>query len=284
MAGSYADVPGYRFAYDLDGTTAIKYPIGGGAPSTILSGDLAMMNQDQLSPGTWGAYNPGDHQVVTWLFPEIRNISGYFMSVRSGYTPYVGRIMQTSADTTSGIDGTWTTVANPYQFINSDSVSLSPSYRSSIQTVNFAAIKALRFNVHQHVAGLHLYGTIATTESPDRLRIVDTSNNDIAAQLDFGNIPQRASSTKQFKIINNSATLTANNITVSLNVISNASPSLIGQYQVSTDNVAFANAVNIGSLAPGASTGTMYVRDSVANNAQLSTWAARIIAHPTSWS
>ncbi|MCA9301597.1 hypothetical protein KC974_03510, partial [Candidatus Saccharibacteria bacterium] len=103
-------------------------------------------------------------------------------------------------------------------------------------------------------------------------------------QLDFGNIPQRSNSTKQFKVVNNSSTQTATNITVSLDAPADASPSLIGQLQVSTDNIAYANAVNIGNLAPGASSGTLYIKDTIANNAQLSVWSARIIAHAVSWS
>ncbi|HPR10646.1 MAG TPA: hypothetical protein PLJ04_03630 [Candidatus Saccharibacteria bacterium] len=283
MAGSYPDVPGYRFAYDVDGTTVVKYGISGGAISTLSNGDMATLNHDQSNPGWWD-YLAGDHQYIVHIFPEVRTITGYTISVRAGYMPSGGRIMETSTDTTNGQDGTWSVVANPYICIDGEFNPLSPLYRTSIQSVSFSNIKAIRFRVHGGMFAVHYYGSIATTESPGRLRVVDLSNNDIVAQLDFGNIAQRANSTKQFKVINNSSTLTANNITVSLNTISDASPTLIGQFQVSTDNIAFANAVNIGSLAPSASSGTLYVRDNIANNAQLGPWTTRIIAHPVSWS
>ncbi len=102
--------------------------------------------------------------------------------------------------------------------------------------------------------------------------------------MDFGNMPQRSSATRQFKVTNNSSSKTANSVTVSLSPNRVASPALVGQFEVSTDNIAFANAVNIGSLAPGVSSGTMYLRMKVASNAQLSAWSARIIAHAASWS
>ncbi|MCB9822071.1 hypothetical protein H6801_01740 [Candidatus Nomurabacteria bacterium] len=53
MAGSYPDVPGYRFAYDVDGTTVVKYGISGGAISTLSNGDMATLNHDQSNPGWW---------------------------------------------------------------------------------------------------------------------------------------------------------------------------------------------------------------------------------------
>jgi len=284
MAGSYPDVPGYRFAYDVDGTVVIRYPIGGGAPSQLTTGNLAQINRDQADPGVWTAYNPGDHMKMVWIFPEIRTVLGYFFSVRQVYMPVGGRLLETSANTTDGIDGNWTTVASPYQLNDCETYGVGPYYRSGLQSVNYANVKAVRFGVHQHVSAFHLYGSIAPTESVNRLRVLDVGGSDIAAQLDFGNLQQTAISTKQFKIANNSASLSANNITVSMNTVSDASPTLIGQYQVSTDNISFANAVNIGTLAPGAESSTLYVRMNPASNAQLGPWAARLIAHPTSWS
>lgn len=280
MAGSYSDVPGYRFAYDIDGTTGIRVNLGGGSPITLSGDDLTRMNRN--AGDIYGGLYPGSNQWITLIFPEIRTIKGYFLSVRY-YNPSVGRIISTSLDTTSGVDGTWSELVNPYTYSVIDNSNVAPFYRSNVQTTANTSAKAIRFSVDDYIGAFHVFGSIATTESPDRLRVVDTSNNDISAQLDFGNIPQRASVTKQFKVINNSATKTATDITVSLSTISDASPTIIGQFEVSTDNIGFANAVNIGDLAPGASSGTLYIRDSVASNAQLSVWSARIIAHPTGW-
>jgi hypothetical protein len=294
MAGSFSDVPGYRFAYDVDGTIGVIYSYSGGVIASVSSADLSKANQEQASANNVSnsvrvdtrLYVPGggDNNYVALVFPELRDIAGYFLSVPS-VAPTGGKIIQTSSDTTNGQDGTWTTVANPHGGINGNSIALSPAYRTEIKTVEWTSVRAIRFTVTNVFWACHLYGTISTSLSTERLRVTDISDNDIVAQLDMGNIPQRTSATKQLKISNLSATQTANNITVSINtqVNSDSSPSLIGQYQLSTDNIAFANAVNIGNLAPGAST-NIYMKASIAANAQLGPWAARIIAHPVSWS
>lgn len=282
MAGSYPDVPGYRFVYDLDGTIVTKHLIAGSMPVALSSGEISLIHRSQANFGA-PAFTPADNSYVTFLFPETRTILGYVLA-SSPNTPSGGRVAQTSVDTTDGIDGTWVTQANPYGYINSSTTGFTTTSRLNINSVNWSEVKAVRFAVQSWVIAIHLYGSIATTESSDRLRIVDLANTDIAAQLDFGNLAQRASATRQFKVVNNSSTLAAHNITVSLDAPTDASPSLVGQYQISTDNVGFANAVNIGNLAPTAESGTLYVRPNPASNAQLGPWTARIIAHPTSWS
>jgi len=290
MAGSYPDVPGYRFAYDVDGTIGVVSPIAGGVANTISSTDLAKMNQNSsIADGSTMRFDSrsyasgGGNNYVALLFPEVRTITGY-MLVTYASIPNGGRVIQTSQDTSNGVDGTWTTQDASYPLLHGGATQVSPIYRSDINHVTWSNVIAVRWAMFHVGWAFHFYGSIATTESPDRLRIIDLSSNDIASQLDFGNLKQRATSTRQFKVKNNSPTLTANSITVSLNVPSDANPSILGQYQISTDNVAFANAINIGTLAPGAESGILYVRMNPANNAQLGPWAARIIAHPTSWS
>lgn len=294
MAGSYPDVPGYRFVYDDDGTIGVLHQIAGGPIVAINDTDMKRLNQDQapVAPGGGSAWRfdsrpylgGASNNYICFIFPEPRDITGYFFSTWSN-APAGGRLVQTSSDTTNGQDGTWTTQANPYVYINSESLPLAPYTRTNIQAVSWDNVRAVRVAIHHVTVAFHFYGTIATSESPDRLRIVDLSDDDITAQLDLGNITQRSSVTRQFKVINNSTTQTASNITVSLdtNMNSDATPSIIGQCQISTDNIAFANAVNIGSLAPGTSSGPMYIRMNAAANAQLGPWSAKIIARAVSW-
>lgn len=278
MAGTYPDVPGYRFAYDKDGTTMVTYSQAGtGLITTRTATDMQRANQNQS-----GANFTSGNSWLALIFPEVRTVLGYYININHDLGP--GRILQSSTDTTNGQDGTWSTIANPFIFDNGDSIDVSPGYRSNIQPINAPNIIALRMGLGYSIRAFHLYGSIATTESPDRLRIVDLSGDDIAAQFDFGDIRQRNNVTKQFKVINNSATKTANNITVTLDTNPDASPTLIGQYQLSTDNTAFANAINIGTLAPGASSGALYVRDTISATAQLGPWAVRLIASANTWS
>jgi len=303
MAGSYPDVPGYRFAYDVDGTVGAVTSISGGTVTNITTTDMQKMNQNTSIPADSGSRFDSRNYVggagsnyIILLFPEVRSINGYMFLTHWQNNPSGGRVIQTSTDTTNGSDGAWTTQVASYPQLNGDAIGTSPLYRTAINSVSWNNIKAVRWAITHVGWAFHIYGFIPPSESPNRLRIVDMSTTssmsdgitptgeDMAAQLDFGNIAQRASSTKQFKVINNSTVQTANNITVSLNVPSNANPSLIGQYQISTDNIAFANAINIGALAPSTESGTLYVRMNPASNAQLGPWSARLIAHPTSWS
>ncbi len=282
MAGTYPDVPGYRFVYDADGTIVVYHNITNGTNVTQSAATLQSINNEDPSTSLYGSGIQPGHLV--FLFPELRDVSGILINTAA--VPITA--VQWSNNTTTGLDGTWDTVAGVTPISNAGSRIL---LRTSINSVSLSAVSALRLNNNNSGAGgssrlcnVHFYGAITGSESPDRLRIVDLSDDDIAAQFDFGDIPQRSNVTKQFKVTNNSSTQTANNITVELSTLSNASPSLIGQFQVSTDNIAFANAINIGNLAPGASSGTLYVRDTVASNAQLSVWTARITASAVSWS
>lgn len=281
MAGSYPDVPGYRFAYDQDGTVVVDHNFMTSTVTTLTSTNLNTLNNEDPTQQYGVAYVTNNTGTVAYLFPEQRSITGVLLNCL-----WVAHTVEWSNNTTNGADGTWTNVVG----VTRQNTASHLNLRTGISTINVVNVTALRFNYsggninQRFIRNIHLYGSIATAESPDRLRIVDLGDDDIAAQLDFGNLAQRASSTRQFKVKNNSTTLDANNITVSLDAPTNASPSLIGQYQVSTDNVAFANAVNIGTLAPGAESGTMYVRLNPASNAQLGPWTARIIANAVSWS
>ncbi len=282
MAGTYPDVPGYRFAYDKDGTNITWYNLNNGTNGAISASDLTKINSDQLT----SYVNPGFGSPYTFiiLFPEPRDLIGILINTNAG--TFNTGTLDWSNDTTTGLDGTWTTIGNMADI--GVGTTLKPDLRT-IYPLSVTSVTAIRFNNIYKYAGsnfrnIHIYGSISVTNSPDRLRIVDLSGNDIAAQLDFGDIKQRNNVTKQFQVVNNSSTLTANNITVTLDVPTDASPTLVGQYQLSTDNTAYANAINIGTLAPGASSGTLYVRDTVAATAQLSVWSLRLIATANTWS
>lgn len=290
MAGSYPDVPGYKFAYDVDGTVVVCHNVWNGTNFNFSSGQLRDFN-NEWTHIKYSNNNSNHFGYIAFLFPEQRSLAGMFINMQK-----MG-VVEYSTDSTTGLDGTWSTVTGPVLYNTADKIQA----RVNISSAVVASMTSVRIQYNGgsgnlDIRNIHLYGSTTPTASPNRLRVVDMTNTsttsdgvtttgeDMAAQLDFGNIPQRSNSTKQFKVVNNSSTQTATNITVSLDAPTDASPSLIGQLQVSTDNIAYANAVNIGNLAPGASSGTLYIKNTIANNAQLSVWSARIIAHAVSWS
>jgi hypothetical protein len=129
---------------------------------------------------------------------------------------------------------------------------------------------------------LHLYGSRPTT-SVDRLAFWHPTTDQAigTADLDFGDIAQGTSVTKQFRIKNISGTLTANSITLQ---VSDLLPEYTGTgLQVSTDNVTYQNSVNIGNLASGIISPTLYVRRTVPGAETTTQRQARLLAHAASW-
>jgi hypothetical protein len=279
MAGSYPDVPGYRFAYDVDGSLVTS-----NEGVTLATASVRALNSESNTTNITGTD-------IVMIFPENRDISGIYVRRNSGTTAVATGVFW-SDDTVSGVDGTWHSYGN----ILSSTTHLKEGTRTDIRPVEITNAKALRLSINTWLHRIHLYGSISTEQSPDRLRVIDLTNDsttsdgstatgsDISSQLDFGNVLQSGSITRQFKVLNNSTAKTASDITVGLNTISDAAPSIIGQYQVSSDNTAYANSINIGNLGPGEESQVLYIRMNVLSNAQLSTWNARIVAHAVSWS
>ncbi len=282
MAGSYPDAPAPRMAWDDDGST-FAFVEDTGVITSLSSAQAKTVNDE------FGSFD-GNSSIFTAdsrsgyyaiIFPELRDITHYYLSFNNAGD---ATVFQKSANTTNGFDGTWTNITAT---ATSNSSGTSPGYRNSILTSSNTGVKGLRLRRtgpgNRQLYSMHIFGTIPAANSPDRLIVTDTSGSQIAAQLDFGDTARGTNQTKQFKVTNNSSTLTATSITISLQANTDASPTLIGQYQLSTDNSTFANSINIGSLAPSASSAALYIKDTVALNATLGLWAARIQASAASW-
>jgi hypothetical protein len=281
MAGNYPDVPGPRLAYDRDGS--IGFVINNANIVTELSSyELQALNDEDND----GAYIPYGGGYLGIIFPELRDIVGYFIAGGN----VLGEI-QTSPDTTTGLDGTWTTVVpTPVQYNP-----VSPNYRTNIAAVTWSGIKAIRWaggewNHDAIYYAAHFYGSIVSGETPDRLRLwhptLDQPLDDQAvspdgAYFDWGNAPQNTSQDRDFRVKNNSASLTANTIVISTEALT---PATIPETRiVSKDGVTFGATATITSLAPGAISAVCTLRRDTPSNATLSIWAARIVAQAASW-
>lgn len=277
MAGYYPDVPANRWAYHLDGTTVL---LKDGANSlTNITASAANINDEDQGGGV---YVTGKNSII-FMFPEMRNLQAYFASVynnASAITPYA---LEISSDTTNGLDGVWSTVVNPWSLVNGSTI---PQYRQSINGVSATNVKAARFNfstaTYTHeIRSLHLYGTIPVTETPDRLIFWEPVNENPTpgAWFDWGDSPVGTAQTKQFRIKNNSSTLTANSIDLTSGA---ATYSMAVEF--SSDNVSFASSINIGSLGPSATSSVLYVRRTVPTTEPLRVQAIRMNAVAASWS
>lgn len=277
MAGFYPDVPANRFAYHLDGTTVLLRD--GSNNLYNMTSSAANINDEDFATG----YNvdSGKNGII-FMFPELRNVQGYLFSQSTNSSWLSSLTLESSTDTTSGIDGTWTMVANPFQMLTN---TLVPQYRQSINAISANLVKALRFNFTEgsgtnEIRGLHLYGSIPVTENPDRLIFWEPVNNNETPgpYFDWGDIPLSTAATKQFRIKNNSATLTANSIAVSAGPLTYTMA-----LQFSTDNVSFSSSINIGNLVPGATSSILYVKRTVPGGESLRVQAIVLSAVASSW-
>lgn len=280
MAGNYPDVPAPRMAFDRDGSTGARVS----SSNAIVA--LTQTELQQINNETNGEISNSDVGArYAIIFPQLRDVAGYF--IYSGLTTFFKDI-STSVNTTNGLDGTWVIQsANPTAITNS-----SPGYRSNIQTVTWAGVKAVRFRTVDTGWnwGMHLYGTITAGQTPDRLRAwhptldepLDDNTSADGAHFDWGDIQRNTTSDKTFRIKNNSATLTANSIAINQEALTDTTPTVASQFTFS-DGGAFASSINIGSLAPGAISPVITKRYTRPSNATLSLWTSRTLVIPGSW-
>lgn len=250
MAGSYPDAFGRRMAWDVDGTVAFWMPDNGLAQE-LSSGQMAAINDEEGGTDTVVG-GGGIFGYYVHIFPELRDIKGYFIAGAAngdgGFST-----LETSVDTTNGVDGTWV-----QQVVNiTDSVTVRPDYRNAVDQVSAVGIKGIRVyknsltGFDDRIQAIHIYGNIASGQTPDRIQFLDTLNLDavFTKVLDFGDVPRGQTQTRTFKIKNNSATLTVNTINVTAeDLYLNAGD----WFTFGDDNIVYAATFAVGNLGPGA--------------------------------
>ena len=285
MAGSFPDPPGSRLAYDRDGTLGYarwgtEDPAVLGTPLT--QAELAQMNDE--APATGPSLASTRHAVYVLIFPSLRDISHIHAAIE--HNSYVNFFW--SPDTTNGVDGTWNPVAV---------TTLQASTRTQMRT-QFTATpailgaKGLRYIIQggalqsARTYALHLYGK--PTILGDRLEFWHPTLNqplrDTPAALDWGNRPRGTIETKQVRVRNCSSTLTANGVVVGMEVLTDASPSLLSQHQFSYNGGAFGATAALGSLAPETISEIVTIRQDLLATAATSLWDQRIVADASGWS
>lgn len=293
MAGSYADAPGFKMPYDVDGSAG--FASTGGTPSAMTGTELANFNDETASNGAGGALN-GIFIYQGIIFPQLRDIYGF--GFHQGMTNSAITTVQTSTDTTTGMDGTWTTRVSNYPQASEFSAG-APAFRTTYRgtggvaeaSLPYLGVKAIRFvgngnnnNGNNVASDLHLYGNIASGQSLDRLRLWHaTLDQEIAAGgLDYGDFGRGGSIDRTFRVKNNSSSLTANSILLSLTALTDTSPTVLGQMSISQGG-SFASTQNIGNLAPSAISAVCTLRIASTSSTILGPWRQRLIATAGSW-
>lgn len=297
MAGVYADIPGTRFALDQDGTV-VKWR-NFSTLSAWTDVTASVLETQKVTTATYleaAVANSAQWGQVVFAFPEARSISGIYhhLAFSHGTQNYDNVAYEYSTDTTDGTDGSWSSFSATFSNLtlhDAPNEVSKPYYRSDIATLSLSNVTGIRVRWmysgwggagNHRMFVFHLYGT-RPTAGVDRLAFWHPSSDQIidAAALDFGDIAQGTSVTRQFRIKNLSGSLTANDITVQ---VSDLLPEYSGTgLQVSTDNVTYQNSVNIGNLAAGVISATLYVRRTVPGAESQTQRHARLLANAASW-
>lgn len=224
---------------------------------------------------------------VAFVFPEMRNLDGYFIEAIQTGGSFVIEAVETSSDTVDGAGGTWSPVAANW----TEAGALSPTWRSGIVTLSATGIKAIRFRYNWNTGSsgrqidwkaIHLYGSVVTGENPNRLRAWHpTLDEEVsAAYFDFADIAQGTQQTKQFRLKNNNSTQTAQGVTLSQDNVDGGGMAL----QFSADGTTFTSPLTVGDIAPNVTTGVLHVRRSVGAAETVQLRASLIKAVASSWS
>lgn len=284
MAGSWPDLPNPRIEFDRDGTRV--YTIVGTTVTEVTGTPLTQMN-DESSGSQW---RPSvNNWMVMFVFPELRDITHLFIDCWSaGQTSKV----EWSNDSTTGLDGTWTTAAAAFTV---DGANLTEQrYRTDITAIaGLTGVKMVRFSgAGWALNSLHMYGVASAGQNLNRLRFwhptLDQPLSQTPALLDWGNVAQGTSDVRQFRVKNDSPSLTAGGVTVFMQALTEASPTQVSQHTLSSDNVNFVASaspgLSLGTLAAQAISGVLYLKRTTLSSAQLSLWRQRLVAAASTWS
>lgn len=275
MAGLYQDAPSRRMAPDVDGTVGVQGLIGG-AMSDISAANMAIVN-DESNNGWLVSVTGSGARYFVWLFPELRELDGIFYAYMSGAARSTPTLVESAANTTNGIDGTWTSrIANI-----TDYGTTYDKFRDNITSLAVPTEKGIRVTMTTGAGGLgiqscHLYGIISAGETPDRILFLDPDNADatFTKPLDYGEVPRGQTTTGTFKVKNNSATKTINTIQVTAeDLYLNAG----GWYTFGDDAVNYQATFAVGNLGPGA-TKLVYLKQVIPNAETLGLQTGRIKA------
>lgn len=293
MAGQYPDVPAPRIAYDIDGTLCIHYDVGAYLPTIMtLSQKTNLNDENDNTPGFFGD-DIGGGKGFAFVFPTLTTINGYISA--AGTERALNQQMMYSADTTNGIDGTWTLISGGHVALPTN----SPFYRTSITTLATPVVaKAIRFHYFStysfdryNVAGIHLYGT--PTVNNDLEFWHPTLDQALAgAYFDFGDVAQGTSTIKEFRLKNFSV-FNAGNVKVSTNILSETTPTIASQHQFSLNGTNWFSYIDLPETSniaiksvndsPDNISPIIYFRRNNLSNATLGLYTGRIVANVGEW-
>ena len=287
MAGNYPNVPSWRIPYDRDGTIGM---LSGNNVTFVEQSDAWINNLNSESMDQSVYMNTGTSHGSGWLaliFPRLMDIDGWMIAETDDNNISFVREVLWSPDTTNGADGTWVSAGDPAEATRS-----LVAMRTQIDGASLSGVRALKFayyltyNQWGYIYNIHLYGEPTPGEDTNKLEIVPTTSESRVgpAYFDFGDVPRLSENNKQFRVKNLSATQTANDIIVALDVPTDATPSFDAMHTFQYGSSGYLPQINIGTLLPGEVSPTIDIRQLIDSNAKLGLQWARITASATTWS
>lgn len=256
-----------------------------------MASDIRRLNsEDSAAPGYALPGNTYPGYQLIFVFPDVRVLGGYWAGV--GYAgasiPAAALLtnVEISANTTTGVDGLWTSVTTSVDKTNTS----SPFWRSHITSLPSLPANAIRFtfayDVNMRYPRIHLYGVSQPGQLSNRLLAWHPTIDQRmpAAALDWGDVPRGSSEDRTFRVKNTSSLLTAITPSVSIDALNLQSPSVAGMYLVSSDGAAFASTLTLPTMAPGAISRVLTVRRSTPGTATLGLAGARLVLAAADWS
>lgn len=304
MANSYQDMPNRRIPWDGNGSVVLgDFQGEGGAGSLKVRGVLPAtatitehtqaeredVNSD--SDGTLiGGATPAaktSFLIQYILFPEKHDIDGYYWNLAYGSDdPH--QMLSTSGDTTSGPDGTWSALGT--EIVTGGGTTVNSDYRKNIQPAVASDVVGVlmqsgfypgvfgSFLAHRAV---HLYGAIASGETPDRLLFLnyEASDAEFVKPLDYGNVGRGQEIITRMTIKNNSSTLDANTVQITCEDL------YLGDtmFTYSTDGINDQATKALGTIDAG-ETATVYVHMNIPDAQPVDLFDVRSSLTVASWS
>lgn len=290
MAGNYPDVPAPRLAYHLDGSIAFRTNFSFTTePTQFTSQQIGQLNDEStniVSGQTLSQTSAG----FGLIFPELRDIAGIALSQRQtfGGGGATRGALQWSPDTTTGLDGTWHTIINPWP----ETPNSKAGYREGILAVDLNGVKGIRWPLGYATAregGLvacHLYGTITAGQNPHRLALWHPTEDEPldGPYFDWGDVPRGSSDTRTFRVKNLSPDYEAFGVVVGVSHPTDATPTLSNQVLLSTPSSPTPEAQkSVGDIEASGFSPVVTLHRDIASDAQLSLWWSLISAVATEW-
>lgn len=298
QTGFYPDPPSHRMALDADGTQIFIVSGGFSFVKELTIGEIANINSEDNA--TTANHTNAGPNYICFVFPELRTVTNYYNQItrtnQVGGDATCGPI-ETSVNTTNGIDGNWTQVATTW-FHNENGNEGMPGMRTNLVAIggNTANIKSIRFKTGYGVNGdiliytFHLWGTRSAGQTPHRIDFTNSAGTPLDNDFDFGDQARATSrkwdtvnfwnQTSPLYIKNQSPTKQAQTIT--LQVESNTGD-MSSNLTVSTNNTTFVNQVSIPNMTAGALYGPIYIRYSPTINTAVGGVNGRLRINVGTW-